>query len=484
MTYRFVKYCEFYSTSKLDILTCENRIKVILIKYSRIEWFGLLTAVANGIFLGGDINRIKATQEVYFKSLDFFLFHRRANLLIAQFLFSLDSKDFPINRTQFENKDILDLYLLINEYLDLKETESSTDSIKSLFFNTFKIIQSSFNETDLRLILNLYLECYHKLLESPNTNKIKEIISSKLGIEIEIVSKFLNALKDPLSKDFSDPLSFISRVVGIKYDLIDPKWQNRRIKIGIPYEYDFLEESAIVDYNGTYYVYDVFNLYYSLIKKIYDILFNQSIFDFPDFFGKNILEPILIQRLNTQFSNVGINILNVQTKKFEYADFGINFDNTIILFEIKSIFFKPNIRYTSDYNYFFKSFDGKYVTKSGVNQQINRVVDLDKKFENFISQNSISDKKYTICTVLIAFDESLQCYGCNWYLNQKYQELIRRINLKQLSLSDHFAVITVNELELLNTKGLSALNQALIIKDYLNSSQNIIPFRTYLENHK
>lgn len=484
MTYRFVKYSEFYSDSKLDQITCESRIKAILIKYSRIEWFGLLTAIANGIFLGGDIKRIKAIQEVYFKSLDFFLFHRRANLLIAQFLFSLVSKDFLDNRNQFENKDILDLYLLINEYLDLKETESSSDSIHSLFFNTFKIIQTSFNASDLRLILNLYSECYHKLLDSPNAKKIKEIISSKLGIEIEIVSKFLNNLKDPQSKDFDNPLSFISKVVGIEYDLIDSKWENRKIKIGIPYEYNFLEESAIIDYNGTYYVYDVFNLYYSLIKKIYDILFNQSIFDFPDFFGKNIIEPILIQRLDNQFRHDGINILNVQNKKFEYADFGINFNDTIILFEIKSIFFKPNIRYTSDYNYFFRSFDGKYVTKSGVNQQINRIVDLDNNFEIFISQNSIYDKKYTIYTILIAFDESLQCYGCNWYLNQKYQELVRKIKLKKLSLGDHFAVITVNELELLNTKGLSALNQVLSIKDYLDSSQNIISFRTYLENHK
>lgn len=477
MNFRFVKYSEYYSTAKLDEISCDKEIREILIRYTRIEWIKLLNYIATKIFLGDDINKIKLVQKEFFSG-DFILFHRRANLAIIQFIFDINSIEFSLNNNHVTELDIFDLYLLVNEFLDLKETQTSLDTIESVFFSTFKIVSTSFNGTDLRLTLNLYQEYYNKLSETRNSQEIKRIISSKLGLEFDKVSDFLKFLASP-DMSHSDPLSTIEKIVGINYDRIDEEWANRS-RCGIPYEYNFLENFGIINHSNNYYVYDVFNLYYSLIRKIYDILFNQSVFDFPDFFGKKIIEPILINRLNKRFEK--LTILNVQSKSYEYADFCILYDNSLILFEIKSAFFKPNIRYTNNYSYFVKSFDGKYVTNSGITQQIKRIVDLDCSYQKFKKLHGIGDKRIHVYPVLIAFDESLQSYGCNWYLNQKFRNQIEGLKFNNIECPGKYAVLTVNEMEILNNYSFSPNEQIEMLLKFLNQSQSTIPFRIFLES--
>jgi len=482
MILQFKKYSEFYSISNLNKTHCVSLIRNILNKYKRIEWFKLLNTISSYIFLGDDIKKIEIAQNRLIGPIKFFLFHRRANLTLAQFIFDTNSSYFSYNKNQVNRNDIFKIYLLINEYLDLCETENSAGDNESIFFNTFKIVQTSFNGVDLRITQNLYQDYYDKFLETPRNREINKIISEKLGLEFETVSTFLRSFNSPEKKTIKNPLQLIEKIVGIDFNQIDEIWINRPIKCDIPYEYNFLENHAIIKYKDQYFVYDVFNLYYSLIRKIYDILFNQSVFDFPDFFGKNVIEPILLNRYKEQFSQ--LTILNVQSKKYEYSDFGILYKDIIFLFEIKSSFFKPNIRYTKDRSYFLKSFDGKYVTTSGINQQVNRIRDLDKKYDLFMESNSLKNKKYTFYTILIAFDESIQCLNCNWYLNKKYKEQIKGLNLSNISLSDQYAVLTVNEMELLRNKTDNINNQIEILLGYCNTSEKNIPMREFMEQRK
>ncbi len=479
---KFLKYSEFHYTPAFDKAQCDKWIRFTLKRYSRTMWLNLLSDVARRIIIGSDREVLLSAQRDLIQFTDGIIIHKRANLTLIQFIFDIKESEFNTN-TLIIIENIRDIYLLINEFMDVCDVENQNGEINQfILFTTYKTIHTSFNDNDLKYSLEYFNEYYNEIEKQPNANNIKSIASSYLGCDFGEVVNFLKSFHQDEGRRSTSQISFAFQLVGLEYERIDEKWENRIPKLDIPYEFNFFENAAIICHQEKYYVYDVFNLFNSIVRKIYNALFNQVYFDFPNFFGKKIAEPVIIRRLLSQFYNTDIDVLRVKIRSKEYADFGIRYQKRIFLFEIKSTYFKPSIRSTPDIDYFIQSFDGKYVLKSGVRQQINRIKDLDNDYEFFLSQNRLDRKAYTIYPILLLFDESLQCYRRNVYLDQKFQSQASTMLLKNISISNNYASFTINELEALKTKYPDPILQLETIVKFIRM-QDYYPdtFRGYLE---
>ncbi|MCJ7446801.1 MAG: hypothetical protein MUO72_03830 [Bacteroidales bacterium] len=385
------------------------------------------------------------------------------------------------NNTDIKRIEVLDLYLLINECLDLSETEIIHDQApQKIFFSTFKIVHTSFNEGDLQVSMTLFLEYYQRISNDPEAQALKDSIKNVLGVEyIEIVN-FLKSIQGSFARTKS--FEFLDKLIVINYENIDYAWENRNPKIPLPSDFCFLEKFPFIKKGSTYYSYDVFQLFHSIITRIYNVLFNQTDLNFKDYFGKKIIEPILINRLTKNLTSKKINLLKVQTKNYEYADFGLKNEKDIFLFEIKSIYFSPEIRFTQNLDFFLKSFDGKYVKNGGIEQQIKHIQDIDKNMSKFLRLNNLPREKYKFHLILIGFDEGLQSVGCNLYLNSYYKKRYLEIHpfLTNLDLSSDYGVVTINELEILFGKFESPDKKLDTLKKYILSTQKIYPFREFV----
>jgi hypothetical protein len=480
----FLKYSTVYNVKGYSLNEYIEKAKSILKNYQRIEWLKILTSFANKIFLGNDLSRYRELHKELCGNSQIIVIHRRANLLVAQLLFSINESQFSL-QSEVKNQDIIDLYLIINECLDYSEVEvMKGTSDENLLFSTFKIISTSFCSSDLKVSLNLFTKYYDKISSDPNSKILKPILQDELCVDLDTIIKYLKSFQD--TKSSIKPLSFLDKLIVLNYNEIDEKWLIRDPCLPVPYEYNFVAMFPMIKHEGNYYVFDVYSLFNSIITRIYTILFSLDSFDFKDYFGKKIVEPVILKRLSDHFICRTIKELKVQTRKHEYADFGIIQNRDIFLFELKSAFFTPEIRYTRNWDYFFKSFNGKYVTNSGIEQQLKHIVEIDTQITKFCNLNSLPVTKYKIHPILVGFDESLQCYGCNSHLNAYYKKRIDTIlpSLNNIEISTEFCLLTINEIELLAMKFEESQDRLDLIRSYILTPDKVIPFREFIELHE
>ncbi|MFW6046617.1 MAG: hypothetical protein ACOCP4_02360 [Candidatus Woesearchaeota archaeon] len=483
MILRFYSYKDLHGRP-LTSESCINKITKIIISNSRNHWLRFLTELSKKVKFWteyGDIIRFqKDNFGVNFP--DVIVINRRAVLVLTQFLFSINEDEFSSTSKSFNSKDLGFLFLIINEYIDKKETISLRKSLKKeIFFTSFKIIHTSFNISDIKILYFLFNKFHNFIRNSKNIDKYNEILIKELGCSLQSFSEVLNYLMgiDKLNNKFYELVD----IQSIKCESIDFLWKKRENKLPIPFEYSFLEKYPIVKADGKYYIYDNTNLFLSTIKKVFSVLADDEVYDFRHDFGQNIVEPIIKNELSDIFLDSDIEIINVSSRKFQYGDFGLCFGNYIFLFEIKSIYFKPRIRYSMDYDYFISAFDGKFIKKSGVEQQVKRIKDIDNNFEHFKQLSKLKNEKYKVFPIILSFDDSIQALGCNWYVNNRFS-IFKRIlikNLKNIEISENMCIISFTELILLKEKYSNPKSRIELLLEFLKRKTDLKPFREYME---
>ncbi len=485
MIIKIYSFKDFFNNPLTSDL-CELEIIKILASNTRIHWFKFLHEIAKKIKFWNQEDILKLQKEIFQKGFPRkIVLNRRAVLVITQFLFSIKKPRFSIKDKPINSKDTTFLFLIINEYLDLKETLKIRKSLKKqLFFSTFKTIHTSYGAADIMIMHYFFEKFYQKITRLKQIDVYNKQLQKEIGYDHDSFNVFLNSLiNGTISKSQFQDLKNIS---SINYDDIDALWQNRTVKLEIPFEYNFLENFPLVNENGIFYLYDHTNLFVSLIRKEFSVLANYNSADFRHEFGQDIAEPIIQEELTNMFQGEGVKIIKVSTKNYQYGDFGVCLDDKLLLFEIKSVYFKSEIRYSNNYEYFISSFNGKFVKKHGVEQQVRRVIDIDVNYEHFRQLTNLPDKKYTIYPIILSFDDSVQSIGCNWYINNRYA-IYKKLLIKKIShikVSDTTCIISFNELKILNDKFSRAKEKAEKILEFIKRKPDIFSFREFIETKR
>lgn len=160
----------------------------------------------------------------------------------------------------------------------------------------------------------------------------------------------------------------------------------------------------------------------------------------------------------------------VSKDDFEYADFGVIHNKSILLFEIKSTLMGLNLRYESTTKMFFQEFDKRYASKkSGAGQQVERILNINKDFESFCKLTGLSiNQKYSVYNILLVFDDTLSAEGSNFYIRNKYETFISKEHkaITKIHTPIRNSLLTFNELHSLNKELKSSQERIQFLIEY------------------
>lgn len=452
---------------------CIDFIQKILTSYNQEQIIRLLSHISITFGLSNNPESILLLQEKQFNVpsiKNVFFVHRQATLTLFQFVCSIPSEKFA-SKTEIPTRDVFLLYILVNQLLEFTEYFVKNKSVnKSLFFINIKSIHLTQNETDLRGSFELFKQYYVKMIEL-NKNKYDKIIQDSFGLSIDEFIHVMNLVKE---RSYRNIFSLFDKFAVVKLEELYEKWNQRSPKLSIPFEFSFLEKYPLIKIGNEYFLTDANNLINSLFRSVYEKLFQSDKDVFKSDFGY-IVEPVIIKLLEETFINKTIKQIKVFSKSYQWADFGLLYNQDIFLFEIKSSRLKKEIIYSSDYNYFIKNFNAKFVLEEGVKQQVKKLVEIENDYNRFCQVTKIDPKlTYKIHPILLSFDESLQAFCCNWYISTRFDNLVRICNLKpsKFVLAQSHATLTFSELFRIKEMEKSQEEKIALLKNYSDGSKN------------
>ena len=447
---KYYTYLDEFPEQKVGIQFCEHTIKEILKNYDKESLFRTFSSIAQSLGLGNDYESILAYQQLQFNihpNRNIILIHRLAVNVVFQYLFSTEDEEFG-NRKDVLPNDIKLLFLCANQLTEFVENETLdiAKSIgKKLFFTSIKTILFSNTKDDLQGGFMLFKKYYLKIINL-NMELYNSVIKDKYGFEISDYVKILELIEQ---RNYPKVFELFDKYAIVEFNKTYQYWEARQPKFAIPKELAFLQKYPLIKINDEYLVTDIHNLLSSLFKNLYRTLLEYDNISFKGDFGKHIVEPTIIDLIKERFVDENVKALKVGSKKIEYGDFGLLYDDSIFLFEIKSSLMNDASVFTDNYEAFMKIFNDKFVIKEGIRQQVKKIQLIDNNLEHFCSLSGIDPNiKYTIYPIMLSFDESLMSICCNWYLSMRFEVFRKlcKLHLHSIKLANCHSTITFNEL--------------------------------------
>lgn len=470
---------EYYTFSKetgikVSADFCEYYIKTIMLSYKMEMILRALSTVSIEIGSVNELDKLLKLQKDFFqipKDFPEIFVHKRATLTLFQLIYSFADEQFG-QSDKVSKRDLFLLYCLVNDLLNDREYIDIPKPVNTkMFFSSFKIIHTSFNNYDSQATHYFFVEYYNTILTLDDKDKYEEVIRNGLKIEFHDLIKILKSLSSGSSEGI---FNLIKEITSININEISTKWRDRVPKLPIPFEFGFLERYPLIKVNEDVLLTDFDNLFNSIVRSAYELLCYQDYSKFKSEFGKNIVEPVLIKLLEEMFMSDDIEIFKVSFTNIEYADFGIRYKNKIFLFEIKSSVLNQNIRFSSDYPTFIKSFNDKFVLKEGLDQQVKTLKKIDTELGLFRERTGIKNtNQLNFYPILLVFDESFQAFCTNSYLNNRFQ-IMKRVNdfiPQKIHLANTHSTITFNEIYSLNKLDLKPIEKLTLIETYSDQDE-------------
>ena len=481
MTNHIKKYYTFSDEFQMEVGQdfCINTILKIIKTYKKEPLFRAFSSIAMKIGVANDYYKILDLQKEMLniptlkKSV---IIHRQATCIIFQFLLSIPDQEFGYTE-EIRLNDIFLLFILANQISDLKESEHlavMASSGKKMFFTNIKSIHFTNTKDDLQAGFFLFKKYYKRIVEL-NKYEFSTVISDYIVI--------LETIED---RKYTEIFNLFDKYAVLNFEDSNKAWWAREPKFGIPNEFPFLQKYPLIKIKNEYLVTDVHSIFSSLIKNLYQVLIEYDNILFKGEFGKKVVEKTIIELIVETFVDDKVKELKVGSKKYEYGDFGLLYENYIFLFEIKTSLLNNNTIYTNRYDIFMKIFNDKFIKAEGVHQQVQKIKHIESHFEHFCSLSKIDPKKkYTIYPVLVSFDESLMSFHCNWYISTRFDifKRICKLKLEKFELAPCHSTVTFNEIYRMRYVERAPSERLMLLKNYSDDRKKMpISFSFFLQD--
>ena len=471
----FYRFRDEYKTL-INKEECEHFVFTIFRKYSRVETLNLLSSISKEHNLGDTLESIKNIQQIIFlTSTDFVVIHKRATLLLWQFYFDYFDKLTNQSKQTYERDDILNLYLIANEYLEHTEKPKSNKAqYKQIFHASFLWIRSFFLADDTAASYKNLLEFYQKLKVHKNYQQYNNVFKESTGLYI---NEYLDLIEN-LNTGKHSLFKLIKDIIAIDFNDLSQAWQSRIAKPPKPFNDYFSNIYPIIYHDNKYKIVNYSGVILCIVNYIYNKLNEIHIEqNFKSTFSKDIIEPVITSQLKHLAGNLEI---KTGSKQYEYADFGIYESGNLILFEIKASVMGLKEKYTANLDWFIKNIDKKYVLNEGVQQQVSRNIDIYQKQEAFQALTQIKESKLSIYNVLLVYEEDLQADFCNQFFKTRYAILKRKNGLDENRFVNNVnCIMTFNELRFLIDSKFSPSERLDLIMRFANSNYQL-SFRNFM----
>jgi hypothetical protein len=467
---------------------CINEIYNIFHKYKRELFINCISHIAINFGVNNDEEMIKKIQKSLFGiEINKYFVHRSALNVIYQLL--LEYRDFSKSDDSkiIDPNELVLLFLLVNELLDIEyegvRIDTRFDDTQKLIFYGIKLFYGIVSPDDVQAKSFYFGKLYESIYKSKKFKNEIKLFESDLGVSYRHYRKTLKWMAE--RKRTKSIYKILVGKFSIDINEIENKWDNRSIKLPVPFDFKFLIDYPIVISRGKKYVLNSYFLFLALITKCYHMLSNKD--TSPNFRGlvnKDIFENIIKNFLKNIFVFKKVKELNLlYDRNKEYADWGMVFENFIILFEIKSGTIAVEKKYGKDIEAFYKDLSKKYIDEQGIRQQIKGSFELDKNFDSFCEINGLERRKeYILLPVLLVYDDIFEIPGVNDYMRQKYLELVskKKTQNRNFLLSANDAIITFTDLFVLSRKKFKRKED--VINKLIGYFRYRLPFRMYLED--
>lgn len=469
---KYYKHSDYYGFRK-SLSYYFMLINYVFDKYNSYTIISLLSKLAQEININNKPKNLFQIQNTIVKPIDDSIWlHRRALSTLFQIFYSRKHNRGDKTLLNIPGTDILELFLCANDILEISEEKllkEITTPIERSLFVSFKWIGDLITATDIQASILLFKKYYERISMSDSFENYAAMFLNKTGIEfsdyLEILDNF--SLKKINNYDFNQ----ISSLLSLNINEISEKWESRKPKLEVPFEYKFIETYPLIKFNDQLFVGGIHLLFIGLIRRAYHCLSGTNEGkNFRDLFGEKIVEPTIKDYLRDLLIDNTTKELNVSKVDYEYADFGIIHNKSILLFEIKSTLMGLNLRYESTPKKFFQEFDRRYASKkSGAGQQVERLLDINRDFEGFCKLTRLSvNQDYIVYNILLVFDDALSAEGSNFYLRNKYEAFISKDHkaITKIYTPVRNSLLTFNELYILNKELKSSLDRIQFLIEY------------------
>ncbi len=480
---KYYKHSDYYGFKK-ELSYYFSLIEHIFSKYNSITILNLISKISQEIGIDNEPNNLTRIQNQITIPIDNNIWlHRRSLSTLVQIFCSRKHKQDDINLYNVQGTDILELFLCSNDIIEASEEKllpEINDPIERILFVSFKWIGDLLTATDIQASTNIFKKFYDVISSSESFSHYCSIFASNTGLKF---SSYIELL-DNFSKQKFSKYNFeqLSELLAVNFHDLSCKWDSRRPKLEIPFEYRFLETFPLIKLEENLYVLGLHLLFIGLLRKGYHCLSGTNEGkNFRESFGSQIVEPTIKEYLRELLIDNTTKELKVSKNNFEYADFGVILNKSILLFEIKSTLMGLNLRYESTPKKFFQEFDKRYASKeSGAGQQVEKILEINKDFESFCKLAELSiNHKYEVYNILLVFDETLAAEGSNFYIRNKYEAFISKNynTITKIHTQNRNSLLTFNDLYVLNKELKSSQDRIQFLIEY---NKYDLSFNSYL----
>lgn len=479
----------------ISIIETMRKIKFILSKYKKELILKFLNHLLKKFADGNTIENIDKIQiELINLSIDKYkIIHERAYFVLFQFFYEIENYNEEDSSIIINQIDVLNLFLLVNHLLDKNEYKSiELDNAEipiELLMASFKMSTDFIDPKDIRIQNDLFIKFYEMIYTYNESKNYDKILIDKTGLSLKEFIEILHKFKNLEKQAFKNLFKKLEKSSALKYEKTHETWINRSPMLRIPFDYRFLEQYPLIKKEDDYYITSFSLLMRSIIMKPYHILSEETKNQRPSFryfFTKNIAEPTIRKLILEIFQCPKIKEINVCSENNEYADFGILIEESIFLFEIKSVFMGLEIRYTDDKDKFKMEFEKRYILNdSGKHQQINQILKIENEFDKFIDLTGLDKNlKYKIFCIELVFDEVLKSIGFNpfnIYIRDKFNKEIKMDIDKFKNINPYHLniLITFNEMMFLNELLKDPYKKFLVLKNFFSYDETSLEGLVY-----
>ena len=469
---RYYKHSDYYGFRK-ELSYYFSLIEHIFSKYNSFTILNLISKISQEIGIDNEPKNLSRIQNKILKPIDNNIWlHRRSLSTLVQIFCSGKHNQDDINLYNIQGTDILELFLCSNDIIEASEEKllpEINDPIERILFVSYKWIGDLVTATDIQASILFFKKYYERISMSDSVEEYAAMFLNETGIEfsdyLEILDNFSH--KKIKHNDFNQ----ISSLLSLNINEISEKWEARKPKLEIPFEYKFIETYPLIKFDEQLFVSGIHLLFIGLIRRAYHCLSGTNEGKkFRYLFGEKIVEPTIKDYLRDLLIDNTTKELNVSKGDYEYADFGVIHNKSILLFEIKSTLMGLNLRYESTPKRFFQEFDRRYASKkSGAGQQVGRLLDINRDFEGFCKLTGLNaNQDYIVYNILLVFDDALSAEGSNFYIRNKYEAFISKDHkaITKICTPARNSLLTFNELYILNKELKSSLDRIQFLIEY------------------
>ena len=466
---------------KLSYQKCLIKLHSIFRNYRRELFIKAISHISKKFGIDNDKKMIlKIQSELFGNRLNQNVIHRTA--LSALYQFILEFRDFSKHDLSniIKPEDLFNIFIIINEILDrfYDSFRSRSNELENIIFQGVHIFHDIISPLDINAKAFIMHELYKRMInDSKFADEIRHFNENSKYSFLEYV-----AYIEKMIKLIDNRTLFHVLVNNYAFNLDDilQKWDNRYYKINPPFDYKFLQDYPLVIIQNNPNAISYYYIILSFLEKAYHLCSNKK---FRDNLGKHIFETIIKEFLRVIFISKEIKELNLKYNGYEYSDYGIIYEDKIILFEIKSGTIPISIKLGNDIDKFFEIINNKFIKKEGITQQINQLINIDNDFVKFCEVTKISSReKYEIYSVLLCFENAFDTPGTKMYFNQRFKEVSETKKFKSINFacSDNYSILTFTELFNLST--LEKYSNVEKLNLFLESMKDYQPLREFISD--